>query len=46
MIKSVVAASVLGAGDFSGASGFIRASGTFSFVNGGRSEYVGSVSLS
>jgi hypothetical protein len=35
-----------GTGDFSGASGFVRASGTFSFVNGGRSEYVGSVSLS
>jgi len=34
-----------GTGDLAGASGSIRASGTFSFANGGRSEYTGTVVL-
>lgn len=34
-----------GTGRLAGATGFIRASGTFSFADGGRSEYEGSVCL-
>ena len=34
-----------GTGKLSGAQGFVRASGTFSTINGGISEYVGSVCL-
>ena len=34
---------VNGTGQLSGATGFIRASGTFSFTDGGRSQYVGTI---